>query len=130
MVPLKYLGNFWRAIKMPLINCEITPQLTCSEKFILLAGTVANQEPKFEINNTKVYIPVVTLLSQKKAFEKLLKKLESGFKRRINWNKYHSEKSSRAQNRYLNVMIDPSFQGVNRHFALSFEGDDGRKNCK
>ena len=23
MVPLKYLNNFWRALKMPLINCEI-----------------------------------------------------------------------------------------------------------
>ena len=23
MVPLKYLGNFWRALEMPLINCEI-----------------------------------------------------------------------------------------------------------
>ena len=28
---------------MPLINCEITLQLTCSKKSILAAGTVANQ---------------------------------------------------------------------------------------
>ena len=23
MVPLKYLSNFWRTLKMPLINCEV-----------------------------------------------------------------------------------------------------------
>ena len=31
------------------------------------------------------------------------------------WNKYHSKKITLAQNRYLNVLIDPRFQGVNRH---------------
>ena len=28
MVPLKYLNNFWRNVKMPLINCEINRILT------------------------------------------------------------------------------------------------------
>ena len=32
-----------------------------------------------------------------------------------------------AQNRYLNHLINPSFQGVNRLFALSFENEDQRK---
>ena len=27
MVPLKYLTNFWRALEMPLINCEVEPIL-------------------------------------------------------------------------------------------------------
>ena len=30
-----------------------------------------------------------------------------------------------AQNRYLNHLINPSFQGVNRLFVLSFENEDG-----
>ena len=60
----------------------------------------------------------------------LLKQLESGFKRTINWNKYHSKNSSQAQNRYLNVLIDPRFQRVNRLFVLSFEDDDDRKSYK
>ena len=34
------------------------------------------------------------------------------------------------QNRYLNVLIDPTLQGVNRLFILSLEGDDGRKSYK
>ena len=32
-----------------------------------------------------------------------------------------------AQNRYLNHLINPSFQGVNRLFLLSFENEDQRK---
>ena len=46
------------------------------------------------------------------------------------WDKHHSRKSSPAQNRYLSVLIDAGFQGVNRIFVSSFEGDDGRKSCK
>ena len=29
---LKYPSNFWRTNEMPLINCEISLQLTCSKK--------------------------------------------------------------------------------------------------
>ena len=29
-----------------------------------------------------------------------------------------------AQNRYLNQLVGPSFQGVNRLFVLSFENED------
>ena len=38
-IPLKYLGNFWRNIDMPLINCEIslTPQQMLSRLRIPLA---------------------------------------------------------------------------------------------
>ena len=31
-----------------------------------------------------------------------------------------------AQNRYLNYLINPSFQGVNRLFVLAFENENGR----
>ena len=61
---------------------------------------------------------------------KLFKQLESGFKRTINWDKYQSKKTSQAQKRYLDILIDPSFQGVNRLFVLSFKDDDGRKSYK
>ena len=79
MVPLKYLSSFWRTLDMSLINCEITLQLACSKKSILAAGTVANQVPKFTITDTKLYVPVVTLSTQDNI--KLLKQLESGFKK-------------------------------------------------
>ena len=59
------------------------------------------------------YAPVVTLSTQENI--KPFKHLESGFKRTINWNKYLAK-----ANRYLDYLIDPSFQGVNRVFVLSF----------
>ena len=62
---------------------------------------------------------VVTLSVQNNA--KLLQQLTTGFKRTINWNKYQSKPTLQTQSRCLNYLIDPSFQGVNRLFVLSFE---------
>ena len=42
MVQWKYLGNFWRTLEMPLINCEINLVLTWSEN-CLIPHTAANQ---------------------------------------------------------------------------------------
>ena len=128
MVPLIYLSNFWKTLEMSLINCEISLQLKWSKNCILVAGTVANKNPSFEINDTKLYVPVVTLSTQENI--KLLKQLESGFKRTINWNKYLAKTTNQVQNRYLDFLIDPSFQGVNRLFVLSFKDDDGRQSHK
>ena len=33
MVPLKYLTNIWRTLKVPLINCKISPKLIWSRIF-------------------------------------------------------------------------------------------------
>ena len=52
---------------------------------------------------------------------KLLKQLESGFKRTINWNKYQLKVTEQVLNRYLDYLAYPSFQVVNRLFVLSFE---------
>ena len=57
---------------------------------------------------------------------KFLQQLKSGFKRVINWNKYLSKPELLAQNPNLNHLVEPSFQGVNRLFALAFENDDDR----
>ena len=84
MIPLKYLNNFWRTLQMLLINCEISLQLKLSNDCILVAGTAANQNPKFKITNTKLYVPIVTLSTQDNI--KLFKQLEPSFKRTSNWN--------------------------------------------
>ena len=109
MVPLKYLSNFRRTLEMPLINCEISLQLKWSKNFILVAGTAANQNPRFQINDTKLYVAVVTLSTQENI--KHLKQLEFDFKRRINWNKYLLKTTNQSRNKYLDFLIDPSFQG-------------------
>ena len=56
-----------------------------------------------------------------------MKQLESGFKRTIYWNKYHPKFKTFPPNIYLNYLIDPSFQGVNRLFVLSFENETDRE---
>ena len=31
-IPLKYLGNFWRALNIPLISCEVSLELKWNKK--------------------------------------------------------------------------------------------------
>ena len=115
IVPLKYLSNFWRTLEMPLINCEVNLILTWSRDCVITNSTGVG---KFAITDTKLYVPVVTLSTQDNA--KLLQQLKSDFRRTINWNKYQSDPKIYAQNRYLNHLVNPSFQRVNRRFVLSF----------
>ena len=121
IVPLKYLNNFWRTLEMPLINCEVNLILTWSKDCVITNSTGAG---KFAITDTKLYVPVVTLSTQDNA--KLLQQLKSGFRRTINWNKYQSNLKTYPQNRYLNHLVDPSFQGVDRRFVLSIENEADR----
>ena len=121
MLPLKYLSNFWRTLEMPLINCEVNLILTWSSRCVLIATAVQNQAATFEITDTKLYVPVVTLSTQENT--KFLQQLKSGFKRVINWNKYLSKPELLAQNPNLNHLVELSFQGINRLFVLAFEND-------
>ena len=106
---------------MPLIHCEISLMLSWSANCVITNSTGAG---RFEKTHTKLYLPLVTLSTQDNA--KLLQQLKSSFKRTINWDKYQSDPKTYAQNQYLNHLVDPSFQGVNRLFVLSFETEDGR----
>ena len=121
MVPLKYLSNFWRTLEMPLINCEVNLILAWSSTCVI---TESNGAGTFEITDTKLYVPVVTLSTQENT--KFFQQLKSGFKRVINWNKYLSKPELLAQNPNLNHLVEPSFQGINRLFVLAFENDDDR----
>ena len=106
---------------MPLINCEVNLILTWSKDCVISFATGGT---KFKITETKLYVPVVTLSTDDNA--KLLQQLKSGFKRTIDWNKYESNIKTFAQDRYLNHLINPSFQGVNRLFVLSFKNENNR----
>ena len=55
-----------------------------------------------------------------------MQQLASGFKRIIKQNKYQSKITIQVANPYLDYLIDPSFQGVNRLFVLSFENNTNR----
>ena len=65
-VPLRYLSNFWRSLKMPLINCKIELKLQWSKYDVLSAtgNDNTNANPNniiFTIKDTKLCVLVVTL---------------------------------------------------------------------
>ena len=96
--------------------------LTWTKNCALADMTVADNPStglEFQITDTKLYVPVVTLSKENDV--KLLEKLKSGFKRTIKCNKYRSQMTVQNNNGNLNYLIDPTFANVNRLFALSFE---------
>ena len=113
---------------MPLINCEVELVLEWSANCVIIYTNIANQVLTFTIAKANLYVFVVTLSTQDNA--KLLPQLKSGFKRTITWNKYLSKPELLAQNAILNLLIERSFQGINRRFVLAFENDAQRTSNK
>ena len=137
-IPLKYLGNFWRALNIPLISCEVSSELkwnkncviTSLEERQLDAGppVVRDNSPTgatLAINDCKLYIPVVTLSKDDEI--KLSTNLKSGFQREVIWNKYRSQMTMEANNNSLNILIDPTFTNANRLFVLAYQNVDDRQ---
>ena len=137
-IPLKYLGNFWRALNIPLISCEVSLELKWTKNCVITslerrqvdAGPpiVRDNAPTgatLAIDKYKLYIPVVTLFKDDEI--KLLTNLKSGFKREIKWSKYRSQMSIEAANNNLNILIDPTFTNVNRLFVLAYRNADNRQ---
>ena len=91
------------------MKCEVNLILTWSSTYFITDSTGAGT---FEITDTKLYVPVVTLSNQENT--KLLPQLKSDFKRVVNWNKYLSKPESFRRNANLNYLVGPSFQGINR----------------
>ena len=83
---------------------------------VIVYIVVANQGATFEITETKLYVPVVTLSTQDNT--KLLQQLKSDFIIIINWNKYLSNPQLLAQNPNLNHLVESSFQAVNFCFTI------------
>ena len=133
-IPLKYLGNFWRALNIPLISCEVSLELKWNKNCIITSqkigvnldggNTAAPTGATFAINDCKLYVPAVTLSKDHEI--KLLTNLKSGFKREI-WNKYRSQMTKEAVNNNLNILIDPTFTNVNRLFVLAYQNADDRQ---
>ena len=136
-IPLKYLSNFWRALNIPLISCEVFLELKWNKNCVITSleqkqvdagpavvnGTTTGAT--IAINDCKLYVPVVTLSKDDEI--KLLTNLKSGFRREIIWNKYRSQMTTEAINDNLNILIDPTFTNVNRSFVLAYQNADDRQ---
>ena len=121
--PLKHLSSFGRSLNIPLINCEAELILTWYKNCVLIdkLTRVANynanpivyeidnpENATFQITDTKLYVPVVTL--SKENDTKLLEQLKSGFKGTIKWNKYRSQMTIQPENNNLFYLIDSHLQ--------------------
>ena len=87
-----------------------------SANCVIVYIVVANQGATFEITETKLYVPVVTLSTQDNT--KLLQQLKSDFIIIINWNKKLSNPQLLAQNPNFNHLVESSFQAVNFCFTI------------
>ena len=134
-IPLKYLGNFWRALNIPLISCEVSLELKWDKNCVItsleqrgIGGGNRYNAPTgatLAINDCKLYVPKVTLSKDDEI--KLSTNLMSGFKREIIWNKYRSQMTTEAINNNLNILIDPTFTNVNRLLVLAYQNADDRQ---
>ena len=73
----------------------------------------------FQINNAKLYVPVVILSVNDNI--KFLENIKQGFKRTIYWNKYRSEITTQTKNNNSDYLIDLTIRNINRLFVLSFQ---------
>ena len=134
-IPLKHIGNFWRALDIPLISSEVSLELKWNKTCVITSqqigvnldggNTASPTNATLAINDCKLYIPVVTLSKDNEI--KLLTNLRSGFTRKIEWNKYRSQMTAEAINNNLNTLIDPTFTNVNRLFVLAYQTADDRQ---
>ena len=102
---------------MPLINCKIKLNLTWKKECIL-----SNQRGNvvFIINDTKLYVRVVN--------KDFTEQQNKGFQRSVYWNEYKTKEMSENgdDNAVKYISLDPSFQGVNRLFIMTYSREAGQ----
>ena len=130
---------------MPLINCKVSLALTWPENCVLTTQTNYNTyydtncnrssrryssktsnkcSNKCNISNKRHKIVCTSCYFINKRWKWFLEKLKSGFKRTIKRSKYGSEMTNQTKTNYLNYLIDPTFNKVNRLFVLLFENEE------
>ena len=108
---------------MPLINCKIKLNLTWKKECVL---STDNGNAVFIINDTKLYVSVVTL--SKEDNKDFIEQQNKGFQRSIYWNEYKTKEinENADANVFKYINLDPSFQGVNRLFVMAYNRENGQ----
>ena len=125
VVPLKYLSNFFRSLKMSLINCKIKLNLTWKKECV---SSIDAGNAVFIINDRKMYVPVVTLSEEDN--KDFIEQQNKGYQRSIYWMEYITKEinENADANAFKYINLDPSFQGVNRLFVIAYNRVDGQPN--
>ena len=126
-----YLSNFYRYLNLPLIYSEIELDFLLWKECIIFGVSrtfravgkppvqqvaTATTEATFQINNTKLYVPVLTLSINDNV--KSLENIKQGFERTFSRNKYRSERTTQAKDNNLDYLIHPIFRNINRLFVF------------
>ena len=119
---------------MPLINCKVELSLRWIDNYVLTTtaigadgNTNGADSATFKITDTKLYVPGIILSTEGSA--KLAKQLSEGFKRPVYQNKCKTiDKKSCNTNTTIRELLDSSYQGVKRLFALACNNTDGDAN--
>ena len=135
VVPLKYLCNFFRSLEMPLINSKIKLNLTWKKECVLstnndVAALNLGNNPVFIVNNTKLYVPVVTL--SKEDNKDFTEQQNKGFQRSFYWNEYKTKGQDEVANAnaFKYISLDPSFQGFNRLFVMAYDNVNANRSTR
>ena len=108
-----------RSLDLPLINCETELDFSWSRYCVIseiskTSKAVPNPNPvtygvekttnkgAFQINNAKLYVPVVTFSINDNI--KFLENIKQRFKRTIFWKKYRSEITTQPENNNLDYV--------------------------
>ena len=137
-VPLKHLSKFFRSLKIPLINCDVSLDLKWSENCVLTSKAYREADPdadpavvginnptnaEFTFTDCKLYVPVVSLPALHENI--LYRKLKEGFSVDIYWERYGCQITNQRTG-LINYLIDPNFDNVSRLFVLAFENEEDR----
>ena len=73
-----------------------------------------------------MYVPVVTL--SKEDNKDFIEQQNKGFQRSISWNEYKTKEinENADANVFKYINLDPSFQGVNRLFVMTYNRENGQ----
>ena len=115
---------------MPLINTKIYLELNWTKHSVISNVNIATT---FQITKAELYVPVVTPNTEND--NKLGNLLSERFERLLTWNEYKSKIDTvttvvaEGKNTGTKIiLLDTSFQGVNRLFVIGFNNDTLERN--
>ena len=112
---------------MPLSNCKVELKLKWAKYCVLSAAgadDVNNRDSNyivFTINDTKLYVPVVTLSTRDN--QKLSKLPSKGFERSVHWNENKTKRDNKNKTNEFRYFFKWKFVGVNRFFVLLYTNE-------
>ena len=110
--------NIFEILGIPLINFEVNHFLNCSANCFIMAGAIDGQ--------VQCNIAILTVKCQhlqQLIMQKYCKNWTLVLKDKVAGVNISQKQLIERQNQYLDYLIDPNFQGVNRLFVLAIEND-------